>query len=90
MMFQISLGFFHMPWPPMVSSLFSFQRCNPGETEGLVAAAQREEQKMQGANFPVIGQSRRVSIRLPMFPISINPIPIGSMYGVYMLTFGVY
>jgi len=34
------------------------------ETEGLVAAAQREEQKMQGANFPVIGQSRCVDARL--------------------------
>ena len=31
----------------------------PGETEGLVAAAQREEQKLQSANFPVVGQSRR-------------------------------
>ena len=75
----------------MVSSL-SFQRCNPGETEGLVAAAQREEQKMQGAmqgaNFPVIGQ---IQARFDKASnVSINPIHIGSMYGVYMLTFGVY
>jgi len=34
------------------------------ETEGLVAAAQREEQKLQSANFPVVGQSRCVDARL--------------------------
>ena len=47
-------------------SIASSAFARPGETEGLVAAAQREEQKMQGANFPVIGQSRQgLGLRLP-------------------------